>query len=59
MTPKHTKLKFPLLQYLNQPLFSSNTKLVLNPRRFAHLYRIELLKKCWHRECDAKGPFSS
>nr|WP_072032362.1 MULTISPECIES: hypothetical protein [unclassified Fischerella] len=59
MTPKHTKLKFPLLQYLNQPLFNSNTKLVLNPRRFAHLYRVGLLKRCWTRDCDAKRPYSN
>lgn len=52
MNPEN-KVKFPLWQYLNQPLLSS--QLVLNPRRFAHLYRVELLTRCWRKECDAKG----
>ncbi len=56
MTPKHTKTKFPLWLYLNQPLFSSDTKLVLNPHRFALIWRLQLLERCWAKECDAKGP---
>ncbi|WP_292851534.1 hypothetical protein [Nostoc sp. NMS8] len=56
MTPKHTKTKFPLWQYLNQPLFSRETKLVLNPRRFVLIWRLHLLERCWGKECDAKGP---
>ncbi|MCC5638555.1 hypothetical protein LC593_22515 [Nostoc sp. CHAB 5844] len=55
MAEKHTKIKFPLWQYLNQPLFSRDSKLELNPHRFAHSWRIGLLKRCWHKECDAKG----
>jgi len=56
MTYKRTKIKFPLWQYLNQPLFSSETKLILNPRRFALVWRTELLERCWHKVFDAKGP---
>ncbi|MBG1269304.1 hypothetical protein [Nostoc sp. WHI] len=56
MTPKHTKIKFPLWLYLNQPLFSRDTKLVLNPHRFALIWRLQLLERCWAKECDAKGP---
>jgi hypothetical protein len=56
MTPKHNKIQFPLWQYLNQSLFSPDAKLVLNPHRFAYTWRIELLKRCWSKECDAKGP---
>ncbi|MBC1222447.1 MULTISPECIES: hypothetical protein [unclassified Nostoc] len=56
MTPKHTQVKFPLWQYLNQPLFSHDTKLVLNPQRFALIWRLRLLERCWAKECDAKGP---
>ncbi|NJL11508.1 MAG: hypothetical protein HC908_18945 [Calothrix sp. SM1_7_51] len=61
MTPEHiqnqdnTKINFPLWQYLNQPLFSQETKLVVNPRRFAYMYRIQLLERCLSRECDAKS----
>lgn len=56
MMPENSKLKFPLWQYLNQPLFSYDVKLVLNPQRFANHWRIQLLNKCWVKECDAKGP---
>nr|WP_238361160.1 hypothetical protein [Iningainema tapete] len=57
MTSEQHKIKFPLWQYLNQPIFSHQTQLVLNPRRFARLYRVSLLQRCWTKECDAKGPF--
>ncbi|MBD6618408.1 hypothetical protein FNW02_21920 [Komarekiella sp. 'clone 1'] len=56
MAPKHTKIKFPLWQYLNQPLFSYDAKLILNPHRFASMWRLQLLERCWFKECDAKGP---
>ncbi|HIK03334.1 MAG TPA: hypothetical protein IGS40_01250 [Trichormus sp. M33_DOE_039] len=56
MADKHDKIRFPLWPYLNQPLFSRDAKLELNPRRFAYSWRIGLLERCWHRECDAKGP---
>jgi hypothetical protein len=52
MTPTDNNLKFPLWQYLNQPLFSSHSKFVLIPSRFVYLHRIELLKRCWAKECD-------
>ncbi|WP_299485488.1 hypothetical protein [Acaryochloris sp. IP29b_bin.137] len=42
---------FPVWQYLNQPLFHSEIKLVLNPSRFWQLYRIEHLNRCWMRQC--------
>ncbi|MDJ0796498.1 MAG: hypothetical protein QNJ51_06620 [Calothrix sp. MO_167.B12] len=54
---KRLRVKFPLWQYLNQPLLNPYGKLVLNPRRFALLYRVELLNKCLAKECDAKGPY--
>ncbi|MBD2139021.1 hypothetical protein H6F32_15905 [Anabaena sp. FACHB-1237] len=56
MTSKHIKIKFPLWQYLNQPLFSNDTKIIWNPQRFAIIWRIQLLERCWNKECDAKGP---
>jgi hypothetical protein len=55
MSSKHTKIKFPLWQYLNQPLFSRDTQFILNPQRFATVWRIQLLERCWTKECDAKG----
>ncbi len=55
MAEKDIKVKFPLWQFLNQPILSPTTRLVLNPSRFAYLYRIRLLERCWTRECDTKG----
>ncbi|WP_460201994.1 hypothetical protein [Scytonema sp. NUACC21] len=55
MTPENNSPKFPLWQYLNQPLMDPKVKLVLNPRRFARHYRVELLERCWYKECDARG----
>jgi hypothetical protein len=59
MAPEHTKIKFPLWDYLNQPLFSRNTKFIWNPRQFAILWRIQLLERCWTKHSDAKGPQQS
>jgi hypothetical protein len=57
--PDKTKIKFPYWQYLNQPLFGRETRLILNPRRFAYMYRIGLLERCLTRQYDAKGPYHS
>jgi hypothetical protein len=54
MNQEPHKIQFPLWQYLNQPLFTSK-KVFLHPRRFAYFYRVELLKRCWEKQCDAKG----
>jgi hypothetical protein len=42
-------------QFLNQPVFSSKTKLILDPRLFAYLYRVKLLERCWTKVCDSQG----
>lgn len=42
------RLKFPLWQYLIQPLFSPGFK-SLNPRRFQQLYYRECLETAWAR----------
>ena len=41
------KLRFPLWEYLNQPIFSSTYKTILNPLKFWHKYQVELLERCW------------
>ena len=51
---KRPRVKFPLWQYLNQPLLHTQGRLILNPRRFALLYRVEFLNKCLAMECDAR-----
>ncbi|HAA29428.1 MAG TPA: hypothetical protein DCE56_19190 [Cyanobacteria bacterium UBA8553] len=55
MNQEPIKLRFPLWQFLNQPLFCSKNQFVLNPTRFAYLYRIQLLERCWDKECSSKG----
>lgn len=45
-------IKFPVWQFLQQPVFSSETKLILNPRQFGYLYRIELLERCFAQESN-------
>lgn len=39
-----------LWQYLNQPLFSSKSRVVLNPLKFFLPYQIRLLESCWARD---------
>jgi hypothetical protein len=55
MTLENTKIKFPLWEYLNQSLFKRNTHLILNPRRFAFVWRTQLLERCWQQKCDKEG----
>lgn len=54
MASEDIQLKFPLWQFLNQPIFSSKTKLILNPSRFAYCYRIQLLERCLTKQCDSR-----
>lgn len=55
MISQDSKIKFPLWQYLNQPVFSSTTKLILNPRHFGYFYRVETLERCFAIEYDSQG----
>ncbi|MBC7822790.1 MAG: hypothetical protein H7126_02725 [Candidatus Parcubacteria bacterium] len=48
------KFDFPLWQYLNQPVGELTYPLVLNPRRFSFLYRIELLERCLEKSLESK-----
>ncbi|MDR9898848.1 hypothetical protein G7B40_030460 [Aetokthonos hydrillicola Thurmond2011] len=59
MTLKHNKIKFPLWQYLNQPVFTPYIKPILNPRRFAYYYRVQLLQRCWTKECNVNRPYQN
>ncbi len=55
MSSQNSRIKFPLWQYLSQPVFSSTTQLVLNPRHFGYLYRVEVLERCWAKEYNSQG----
>ena len=41
-----------LWQYLNQPLFKPNSRVILNPLKFFLPYRIRLLESCWVRDYE-------
>ncbi|KAM3092949.1 hypothetical protein ACKFKG_20520 [Phormidesmis sp. 146-35] len=47
-------LKFPLWQYLTQPVFQSAYPLVLDPRRFNHHYQVELLERCLAKSVESR-----
>ncbi len=49
-----TKIKFPLWQFLTQPVFDTRFKSVLNPRRFWYLHQIALLERCLAKENTSK-----
>ncbi|MEB3337704.1 MAG: hypothetical protein VKJ46_09595, partial [Leptolyngbyaceae bacterium] len=55
MTRQPSRLTFPLWQFLNQPVFSSTSRLILNPRQFWYVYRIQLLKRCWAKNFESEG----
>jgi hypothetical protein len=56
---KVTKLQFPLWPFLNQPLFHPKFKVVLNPKRFQQLYRMQLLERCLHKQSPRRTNFFS
>lgn len=41
------KSRFPIWEFLNQPLFDPETALILNPSDFWQHYRVILLERCW------------
>lgn len=45
----------PLWQYLKQPIFDTQAQSVWNIHRFWYLYKIQLLQKCWEKECDTES----
>ncbi|MBC7968652.1 MAG: hypothetical protein H7Z11_00730 [Verrucomicrobia bacterium] len=51
---RHAKLTFPFWQFLNQPVFDSNVRVFLNPRRFCHFHQVSLLERCLSQECASK-----
>lgn len=49
MAHKYKRVRFPLWQYLNQPIFDREQQAVLNPNRFWQLYRVRHLERCMDR----------
>lgn len=48
-------VRFPFWDFLNQPVFDPRYRLIVNPRRFWHYHRIELLERCLSKGCASKG----
>ncbi|MEO1521092.1 MAG: hypothetical protein AAFU78_09970 [Cyanobacteria bacterium J06633_2] len=47
MISRISKLKFPLWQYLKQPVFQADNPLILNPSRYWFMHRASHLERCW------------
>lgn len=54
MQPNHTKMRFPLWKFLNQPLFDRYGRTSLNPRRFWYRHQVEWLESCLMVDCASK-----
>jgi hypothetical protein len=39
-------VRFPLWQFLNQPVFDPTYKTVFSPRKFIRVHTVELLERC-------------
>ncbi|MBD2091479.1 hypothetical protein H6F67_16670 [Microcoleus sp. FACHB-1515] len=46
MASNPNKNFFPLWQFLNQRILDAQAPVILNPRRFWHVYRINHLERC-------------
>ncbi|MEM9484658.1 MAG: hypothetical protein AAGA83_13315 [Cyanobacteria bacterium P01_F01_bin.116] len=48
-------MKFPLWQYLQQPVFSRQYKTILSPFKFWQSHNIQHLERCWEKEYRQPG----
>ncbi|MGA7933133.1 MAG: hypothetical protein WCA35_06270 [Kovacikia sp.] len=48
------KIRFPLWQFLNQPVFYPSSNAILNPRRYWYLHQVQLLERCLIKEFTSK-----
>lgn len=39
--------KFPVWQYLRQPIGERDRKLIVNPMKFWHLQKVHYIERCW------------
>jgi hypothetical protein len=54
MPDQYSKLPFPIWEFLNQPLFQADSKVILNPIRFCYLHRVRLLERCLQKEYQGR-----
>jgi hypothetical protein len=56
MFEKVYTVKFPLWQFLRQPIADPESKLILNPALFQKRYQVELLERCWEKTLENQRP---
>jgi hypothetical protein len=56
---KNMKMRFPLWQFLNQPVFDPNCPIILNPTIFWQRYQLEHLQRCWFKAYRPEERFRS
>ncbi|MEL6554044.1 MAG: hypothetical protein AAFQ63_11360 [Cyanobacteria bacterium J06621_11] len=47
MTPAISPTRFPLWQYLSQPIGQEGCRLIVNPRKFWHTKKLRHIERCW------------
>jgi hypothetical protein len=53
--PEDITLKFPIWEFLNQPLFNPAQPFIWQPQRFWQRRNMQLLERCWQRTCQSEG----
>jgi hypothetical protein len=51
---RSSPLRFPLWQFLNQPVFDRSYQLILSPRRFWRMHSIITLERCLMKEMSSR-----
>jgi hypothetical protein len=47
-------LRFPVWQFLKQPLFEAHYAPILSPKRFMRVYQIDYLERCLEQEAESQ-----
>ena len=50
-----SKVKFPWVAFISQPIAHPTATLIINPVKFKKLYHIWLLENCWKYESEVKS----
>ncbi|WP_124977543.1 hypothetical protein [Aphanothece sacrum] len=45
-------------QYLNQPLFDENQRMILHMNEFWYFYKIRMLEKCWNKKSASQSHYT-
>ncbi len=53
---QHFSLKFPVWQYLTQPLFQDDFRFRLSPKNFWKDYQVDFLEHCFMITSESSNP---